>query len=78
MKNEDDEECFKWCVARYLKPVKKNSQEISNKLRKKSEESNWSGIPFLVELNVITKFEKQNSDIDVNVLGFEKNFIHLE
>ncbi len=36
MKNEDNQ-CFKWAVTRALNPVKKNSERITNELRKQSE-----------------------------------------
>ena len=55
-------------------------ERITNKLKEQSEKFDWSGISFPVELSDISKFEKQNSDISVNVLGFEKKniFIHSE
>ena len=37
MKNEDDE-CFKWCVARALNPVENHPERITQKLRKQAEE----------------------------------------
>ena len=39
MKNEDDE-CFKWCVARSLNPVERDSKRVTQKLRKQAEELN--------------------------------------
>ena len=57
MKNEDNE-CFKWCVTRALNPVDKNKERITQKLRKQSEELNWKGIDFPVQVDKINKFEK--------------------
>ena len=57
LKNEDDE-CYKWALKRALNPVRKNSQRIDTKLRKKSEVLNWEGLKFPVNLMDINKFEK--------------------
>ncbi|XP_065664717.1 uncharacterized protein LOC136086350 [Hydra vulgaris] len=56
IKNEDNQ-CFKWCIARALNPTAKNSERIE----------------FPVSLNQVTLFEKNNHDISVNVYGFEKS-----
>ena len=66
MKNEDDE-CFKWCVARALNPVENHPERITQKLRKQAEELNWKGIEFPMEVNKIEKFEKINPNISINV-----------
>ena len=39
-KNEDDE-CFKWAIARALNRVQKHSDRIDKKRREKSEVLNW-------------------------------------
>ena len=54
-KNEDDE-CFKWAIARALNPVEKNSERIDKKLREKSEVLNWDSLKFPVNLSDINKF----------------------
>src|SRR5271155_3115189 len=41
MQNQDDE-CFKWCVARVLNPVVKNEDRITKKLRIQAENLNWN------------------------------------
>ena len=68
--NNEDEECLKWCITRFFNPVEKNPQGITDELRKQSEKLDWSEISFSSELKIITVFEKQNSDITVNALGF--------
>ena len=75
MKNEDHH-CFKWCIARAMNPVAKNSERISKLLIKQSEEFNWSGIEFPVSLKDINKFEK-NNNMSINVFGYEKEIIPL-
>lgn len=67
MKNEDNE-CFKWSVARWMNPVDKNPERITNDLRKQSEKLNWEGIVWPMKLKDINKFEKMNN-ISVNVFG---------
>ena len=70
MKNENDEECFKWCLGRWKNPVEKNPQRITSLLKKQCEEFNWEGISFPVSWRGIDRFERQN-DISVNVLGLD-------
>ena len=66
MKNEDDE-CFKWCVARALSPVENHPERITQKLRKQAEELNWKSREFPMEKDKIEKFEKNNPFVSVNV-----------
>ena len=72
MKNED-EECFKWCVTRALNPVDKNKERITQKLRKQSEELNWKGISFPMEVKKIDMFEKNNPKISIHVFYLDGN-----
>ena len=67
----DDKECFKWCVTRALYPVSVHPERITKILRKQSEELNWSGIEFPLELQKIDRFERQNN-LAVNVFGYER------
>ena len=70
MKNENDEECFKWCLGRWKNPVEKNPQRITSLLKKQCEVFNWEGISFPISWRGIDRFERQN-DISVNVLGLD-------
>jgi len=69
----DDEECFKWCITRALNPVERHSGRITKALREQAEKLNWSGIEFPVaaDANIINKFERNNA-ISVTVFGYEK------
>jgi len=69
-KNEDNE-CFKWAVTRAVHPVDHNAEQISIILRKQAETLNWENINFPMPRKDITKFEKQNPSISVNVFGYE-------
>ena len=65
------------CIARALNPKSKNGHLITGMLERQAEELNWDGITFLVTLNQIGKFEKQNPTISVNVFGYEKTVYPL-
>ena len=73
----DDNECFKWCVARALTPVEKNAERINLRLRQNAAQLNWEGLKFPVKLKDIKIFEKNNPDISINVFGFEKGLFPL-
>ena len=45
MKNQD-EQCFKWCVARHFCKDERNPQRISKRLRLEVDKLNWKGIEF--------------------------------
>ena len=70
MKNEDNQ-CFKWCVARALNPVENNSERITKELKDQSERLDWSGLRFPVDLKQIKIFEKNNPGISINVFSYE-------
>jgi len=70
LKNKDNE-CFKWAVTRAVHPVDRNAERITKELREQAETLNWEGINFPTHLNDITKFEKPNRSISVNVFDYE-------
>ena len=72
----DDNECFKWCVARALTPVEKNAERINLRLRENAALLDWEGLKFPVKLKDIKIFEKNNPDISINVLDLKKVFFH--
>jgi hypothetical protein len=76
MKNEDNE-CFKWCVTRALNPVERDSERITKILRLQAEKLDWRGIEFPVTLKEINKFERNNTDVSVNVFGYEKKNLSI-
>ena len=73
IQNEEDNECFKWCILRHLHPDK-NPQRVSS-LKRYEDELTFSDIDFPMKLSDITKFEKQNN-IYVNVYGYEKDTVY--
>ena len=72
MKNEDNK-CFLWCVLRALNPKDKNAERIDKDLKSKEDTLNMEGIAYPVDLKDIKRFEKQNPDISISVLGYSKD-----
>ena len=74
MKNENDHKCFLWCVLRALNPKDKNAERIDKDLKSKENTLNMSGITYPVNIKEdIKRFEKQNLDISISVLGYSKD-----
>ena len=71
VKNENDNECFKWAVTSAVFPAKEHGERLSKQMRKDSEKFVWTGIEFPVSLKQIDKFENQNN-YAINVFGYEK------
>ena len=69
LKNTDNK-CFMWSVTRALHPAKDHSERIDTKLIKSTENFNWDGITFPVDLKQIDRFEKQNDSLSINVFGY--------
>ena len=73
MKNEDNNKCFLWCALRALNPKDKNAERIDKDLKSKENTLNMEGITYPVDLKDIKRFEKQNPDISISVLGYSKD-----
>ena len=71
VKNENDNECFKWAVTSAVFPAKEHGERLSKQMREDSKKFDWAGIEFPVSLKQIDKFEKQNN-YAINVFGYEK------
>ena len=69
MKNEDNM-CFKWCLARACNQVEIQPERITAKLREQAEELNWDGCQFPMAVDKIKLFEARNPQISVNVFGW--------
>ena len=72
IKNKDDR-CFEYCVARALNPVEKNSERVTEELRKHVAELCMTDIEFPVAVDAIVygRFEK-NNNVNINVFGYEE------
>ena len=71
MRNEDDK-CFMWSVLRALNPKDKNAERIDNDLKSKQNSINMKGIHYPVDLKAIDRFETQNPNISISVVGYNK------
>ena len=76
-KNEDNQ-CFKWCIARALNPVKKNSERITKELIEQAKSLNWNELKFPVGLKAFKIFENNNPSISINVFGYEEEVYPLK
>ena len=77
MKNEDNNKCFLWCVLRALNPKDNHPERIDKDLKSKEDTLNMEGITYPVDSKGIKRFEKQNPDISISVLGYnEKDKIY--
>ena len=72
MKNTDNK-CFLWSVLRGLNPKDKDAGRIDEDLKSKENTLNMEGIEYPVSLKDIKRFEKQNPDISISVLGYSKD-----
>ena len=72
MKNQD-EECFKWCVLRALNPKNKNAERVDKDLKSKVETLNMQGMRYPVNFRDIDRFEQQNPEISITVLGYNQD-----
>ena len=72
MKNQDDK-CFMWSVLRALNPKDKNAERIDNDLKNKVDTLNMQGIQYPVSFQGIDRFESQNPEISITVLGYNED-----
>ena len=68
MKNQD-EKCFMWSVLRALNPKDKNAERVDKDLISKEDNLNMKGIRYPVSFRDIDRFESQNPEISISVLG---------
>ena len=72
MKNTDNK-CLLWSVLRGLNPKDEHPERIDKDLKNKENTLNMEGIEYPVSLKDIKRFEKQNLDISLSVLGYSKD-----
>ena len=71
MKNEDNK-CFLWCVLRALNPKDNHPERIDKDLKSKEDTVNMKGISYPVDFKGVDRFERQNPDISISILGYTK------
>ena len=69
IKNEKDDECFRWCHLAYMFPVQRNPQRIT-KYKEHISKLNYKNIQFPVKVKDVPKIEEMN-DIRFNVFGVD-------
>ena len=69
VKNEQDNECFKWAVTSAVYQRKVHPERLNSEMRANSKRLNWKGIDFPTPLTQIARFEKQNP-YSINVYGY--------
>ncbi|XP_025192055.1 uncharacterized protein LOC112592257 [Melanaphis sacchari] len=68
-----DQECFKWAIlARYV--TGPSVYRIGENYRQHEDKHNFNGISFPTPMSDISKFEKNNPTVSVNVYGLDKKF----
>ena len=72
MKNQD-EECFKWCVLRALNLKNNHPERVDSDLKSKVDTLNMQGIRYPVNFRDIDRFEQQNLEISITILGYNKD-----
>jgi len=69
----NDQQCFKWSIlVKYV--TGENKFRIGENYRQYEDKYNFNGLSFPTPLSDITKFEKNNQNVSVNVYGPDKNF----
>ena len=59
IRNENDNECFKWCMLYHQSPKGKHDHELP-RLRRVEDKYVWDGVEFPADYDHITHFEEQN------------------
>ena len=72
MKNLDHE-CFKWCVLRALNPKDNHPERIDKDLKSKQNTLNMQGVRYPVSFRDIDRFESQNPNISISVMGYNED-----
>ena len=65
-----DNECFKWCLIRYLNPVDHNPRRFTKADKDFAKRLDFKDIKFPVKIIDIHKMKRKNS-IDISVFGYE-------
>ena len=66
----DDNECFKWCLVRYLNPADHYLARFTKADKDFAKMLDFKNINFQVKIRDIDKIENKNS-ISISVFGYE-------
>ena len=70
LQNTDDNECFKWCLVRFLNPADHNPKRIIKTDTDFAKKLDFKGINFPVKIRDSHTLEKKNS-IRISIFGYE-------
>ena len=70
IQNADDNECFKWCLVRYLNLTDNNLRGITKADKDFAKRLDFKNIKFPAKIRDIHKIEKKNL-ISIRVFGYE-------
>ena len=70
IQNIDDNECFKWCLVRYLNPANHHTARITKDDQNFAKKIGFKDIKHPVKIRDIHKIEKKSS-IGITVVGCE-------
>ena len=76
IQNFDDNQCFKWCLMRYLHPVDHHPARIRKVDRMFEEELDFTDKKFPIKIRDIHRIEKKNC-ISINVFEYENKEKYL-
>ena len=66
----DDNKCYLWRILRALNPKNSHADSVDKALREMENSINMKGIAYPVTILNISRFEKQNPKISVNVYAY--------
>ena len=75
IQNIDDNECFKWCLVRYLYPAAQNPRTIKNADKNFAKRLDFQDKKIPVKIRDIHKRTKKDS-IGISVFGYENKEKH--
>ena len=75
IQNIDDNECFKWCLVRYLHPADHNPRRITKANKDFAKKLDFKDIKFPVKIRDIQVNEKKKSNA-ISVFGYENKTKH--
>ena len=70
IENIDDNECFKWCLVRYLQPADHNTRRILKADKDFARQLDFKDINFPFKVRNIHKIVRKNS-IGISAFGYE-------
>ena len=70
IQNIDDNQCFKWCIVRYVHPADHDPRRITKADKDFAKKLDFKDIKFPVKIRAIHKIEEKYS-IGISVFGYE-------